>query len=398
MNKTLLDKCEQYQEARKVQRMGLYPYFRSIATGQHTWVMLENGKRVLMMGSNSYLGLTDDPRVIEAAQEATTKYGTGCAGSRFLNGTLTIHHELERELADFVGKESALLYSTGFMVNQGVLATLVGKKEYVITDKLDHASIIDGAALSMGQMVRYRHNDMAHLETVLQKIPLEDGKLIVVDGVFSMDGDIADLPGITKLAKQYNAVVMSDDAHSFGILGPKGDGTPAHFGLTDEVELIMATFSKSLASIGGFVAADEDVIHYLQHHSRALIFSASPSPASVASAKKALEIIKTEPWRRERLWEITHFMQKEIAGMGYDIGQTETPIIPIIIGGFMTVLKMNKMLEDEGIFVNPVVPPAVQPNQSLIRFSFMATHTDEDLEFALEKLRKVGKELGILNS
>ena len=328
--------------------------------------------------------------------EAVKKYGTGCAGSRFLNGTLVIHKELEEELADFVGKEAALLYSTGFMVNQGVISTLVGKGEYIITDKLDHASIIDGARLSMGKMVRFRHNDMNHLEQVLAKLPRDAGKLIVVDGIFSMDGDIAKLPEIVELAEKYNAVVMSDDAHALGVLGPNGEGTPAHFGLTDRVEIIMATFSKSLASVGGFVAASRDIINYLQHHSRALIFSASPPPAAVAAAKKALEIIKTEPWRRERLWEITRFMQKEIKGMGYDIGVSETPIIPIIVGDFLTVLKMNKMLEDEGVFVNPVVPPAVQPNQSLIRLSFMATHTDEDLEFALEKLRKVGKALGII--
>ncbi len=396
MTKSLLRKCIEFTEADRVKQMGLYPYFRPITTGQHTWVTLENGKKVLMMGSNSYMGLTDDPRVIEAAVEAVKKYGTGCAGSRFLNGTLVIHKELEEELADFVGKEAALLYSTGFMVNQGVISTLVGKGEYVITDKLDHASIIDGARLSMGKMVRFRHNDMNHLEQVLAKLPRDAGKLIVVDGIFSMDGDIAKLPEIVELAEKYNAVVMSDDAHALGVLGPNGEGTPAHFGLTDRVEIIMATFSKSLASVGGFVAASRDIINYLQHHSRALIFSASPPPAAVAAAKKALEIIKTEPWRRQRLWEITHFMQKEIKGMGYDIGVSETPIIPIIVGDFLTVLKMNKMLEDEGVFVNPVVPPAVQPNQSLIRLSFMATHTDEDLEFALEKLRKVGKALGII--
>ena len=396
MNKTLLDKCVNFDDADKVKSLGLYPYFRPIATGQHNWVKLADGKKVLMMGSNSYMGLTDDPRVVEAAIDAVKKYGTGCAGSRFLNGTLTIHKELEEELADFVGKESALLYSTGFMVNQGVISTLVGKGEYVITDKLDHASIIDGARLAYGEMVRFRHNDMNHLETVLKKLPFDVGKLIIVDGVFSMDGDIAKLPEIVQLAEKYNMVVMSDDAHAFGVLGPKGDGTAAHFGITDKVDLIMATFSKSLASIGGFVASSRDVIDYLQHNSRALIFSASPPPAAVGAARKALEIIKSEPWRRERLWEITKYMQNEIKSMGFDIGLTETPIIPIIVGGFMTVLKMNKMLEDEGVFVNPVVPPAVQPNQSLIRLSFMATHTDDDLNFALEKLHKVGKELDII--
>jgi len=393
---TIFDKCRNFTAAREVEAQGLYPYFRPIATGQHNWVTLANGKKVLMMGSNSYMGLTDDPRVIEAAKQALEQYGTGCAGSRFLNGTLKIHLELEEELADFVHKESALLYSTGFMVNQGVISTLVQKGEYVITDKLDHASIIDGALLAMGHMLRFKHNDYAHLEKVLEKLPFESGKLIVVDGVFSMDGDIAKLPEIVTLAKKYNAEIMCDDAHALGVLGPNGEGTPAHFGVTNDVALIMATFSKSLASLGGFIAADEVVIHYLRHHSRALIFSASPPPASVASARKALEIIKSEPWRRERLWQITHYMQKEIAGMGYNIGLTETPIIPIIVGEFPVVLKMNKMLEDEGIFANPVVPPAVQPNQCLIRLSFMATHSDDDLAFALDKLRKVGKALGIL--
>ncbi len=394
---TIFDKCKNYTDARVVQQMGLYPYFRPIDGGQHTWVNLANGKRVLMMGSNSYMGLTDDPRVIHAAKEALEKYGTGCAGSRFLNGTLTIHEELERELADFVHKEAALVYSTGFMVNQGVISALVGKGEHVITDKLDHASIIDGAFLARGHMHRFRHNDMEHLETVLQKLARQDGKLIAIDGVFSMDGDIANIPQIVRLARKYNAAIMSDDAHALGVLGPNGEGTAAHFGLTDEVDIIMATFSKSLASIGGFVAADEYVIHYLRHHSRALIFSASPAPACVAAARKALEIIKTEPWRRERLWQITHFMRKEIKLMGYDIGASETPIIPIVVGDIPIVLKINKMLEDEGVFVNPVVPPAVQPNRCLIRLSFMATHTDDDLNFALEKLRKVGKALKLIN-
>ncbi|RKZ33606.1 8-amino-7-oxononanoate synthase [bacterium] len=396
MDKTLLNKCKEFVEADRVKELGLYPYFRPISTGQHNWVELANGKKVLMMGSNSYMGLTDDPRVIESAKQAVDKYGTGCAGSRFLNGTLTIHQELEEELADFVGKESALLYSTGFMVNQGVISTLVGKGDYVITDKLDHASIIDGARLAYGEMIRFKHNDMEHLQLVLKKLPHDAGKLIVVDGVFSMDGDIAKLPEIVELAEKYNAVVMSDDAHSLGVLGPHGEGTPAHFGITQKVELIMATFSKSLASIGGFVAGSKEIINYLQHHSRALIFSASPPPAAVGAAAKALEIIKTEPWRRERLWQITHFMQAEISAMGYNTGASETPIIPIIVGDFMTVLKMNKMLEEEGVFVNPVVPPAVQPNQSLIRLSFMATHTDDDLQFALEKLRIVGKKLRVI--
>lgn len=393
---TIFDKCYNFKDANAVREMELYPYFRPIVTGQHTWVMMANGKKVLMMGSNSYMGLTDDPRVIESAKKAIEQYGTGCAGSRFLNGTLKIHQELEEELADFVGKPAALLYSTGFMVNQGVIATIVQKNGYVITDKLDHASIIDGALLSRGEMVRFRHNDMKHLEQVLSALPLSSEKLLVVDGVFSMDGDIAKLPDIVRICEKYGAGIMVDDAHAFGVLGPNGEGTAAHFGLTDKVHLIMGTFSKSLAAVGGFVAADEPIIDYLRHHSRALIFSASPPPASVAAVKKALEIIKTEPWRRERLWQITRRMHKELCQMGFNIGNTETPIVPIVVGDFMTVLKMNKMLEDEGVFVNPIVPPAVQPNQSLIRLSFMATHTDEDLDFALEKLGKVAKTLGII--
>lgn len=396
MAATIFSKCYNFRDADTVRKMGLYPYFRPIATGQHTWVTLANGKRVLMMGSNSYMGLTDDPRVIEAAKKALEQYGTGCAGSRFLNGTLKIHKELEEELADFVGKPSALLYSTGFMVNQGVIATLVQKDGYIITDKLDHASIIDGALLSRGEMIRFKHNDVGHLEQVLSTLPDNSEKLLVVDGVFSMDGDIARLPEIVDICEKYNTGIMVDDAHAFGVLGPNGEGTSAHFGLTDRVHLIMGTFSKSLAAVGGFVAGDEPVIDYLRHHSRALIFSASPPPASVAAVKKALEIIKTEPWRRERLWQITHRMHRELHQIGFNIGVTETPIVPIIVGDFMTVLKMNKMLEEEGIFVNPVVPPAVPPNQSLIRLSFMATHTDEDLDFALEKLSKVGKALGII--
>ncbi len=394
---SLLDKCRDWDIVNKVRAAGLYPYFRAITTGQHRWVVLANGKKVLMMGSNSYMGLTDDPRVIEAATKALKKYGTGCAGSRFLNGTLSIHEELEEELADFVGKESALLYSTGFMVNQGVISTIVLNGEYVITDKLDHASIIDGALLSRGKMCRYSHNDMDHLERVLTRIPKEKGKLIVVDGVFSMDGDIAKLPQIVELCEKYDSALMVDDAHALGVLGPIGNGTSAHFDVTEKVDMIMATFSKSLASIGGFVAAEKTIIDYLQHNSRAIIFSASPPPASIATVQKSLEIIKSEPWRRERLWEITHLMQKEISMMGYDIGLTETPIIPIIVGDMEKVLKMNIMLEDEGVFVNPIVPPAVQTNQSLIRLSFMATHTDEDMNFALDKLSKVGKKLGIIN-
>jgi len=391
----LLDKCHNYTDAEDVRSMGLYPYFRPISSEQDAEVVMD-GKRVLMLGSNSYLGLTNDPRVKEAAIEAIRRFGTGCAGSRFLNGTLDIHIELEEKLARFVGKEAALLYSTGFMVNQGVISTLVGRGDYVFTDRLDHASIVDGARLAFGRALRFRHNDMDELEQRLSSCPREAGKLIVVDGVFSMDGDIARLPEIVELAERYNAEVMVDDAHAIGVLGPNGEGTAAHFGLTDRVALIMGTFSKSLASIGGFVAGDRVVIDYLKHHSRALIFSASLPPASVAAVSCALDILISEPERRENLWRNTHFMQSELRRLGFDVGNTETPIIPVVVGDMLTCFKMCRMLQDEGVFVNPVVPPAVEPNRCLIRVSFMATHTIEELSFAVKKFEYVGKKLGVI--
>lgn len=392
---SIFDKCFNYRDADEVRKIDLYPYFRAISTEQDTWVML-NGRRVLMLGSNSYMGLTNDPRIKQAAAEAVMRFGSGCAGSRFLNGTLTIHEELERMLADFVGKESALLYTTGFQVNLGVISTLVGRGDYVIVDKLDHASIIDGARLAFGKVIKFVHNDMNDLERILSSI--EDGrnKLIVVDGIFSMEGDIADLPGIVALARKYGAEVMVDDAHSIGVLGPKGDGTAAHFGLTAEVDLIMGTFSKSLASIGGFIAGPSKVIDYLRHHSRALIFSASPSPAQVAAAKKALEIIINEPERREKLWHNTKRLRDGLRSLGYDTGKSCTPIVPVKVGEMLTAFKMCKMLEEEGVFVNPVVPPAVPQGDCLIRASIMATHSDRDIDFALDKFEKVGKHLGII--
>lgn len=392
---SLLDKCHNYSDADDVRSMGLYPYFRPISSEQDAEVVMD-GKRVLMLGSNSYLGLTNDPRVKEAAIEAIRRFGTGCAGSRFLNGTLDIHIELEEKLARFVGKEAALLYSTGFMVNQGVISTLVGRGEYVLTDRLDHASIVEGARLAFGKMLKFRHNDMEELERKLASCPHESGKLIVVDGVFSMDGDIAMLPDIVELAEKYNAEVMVDDAHAIGVLGPNGDGTAAHFGLTDRVALIMGTFSKSLASIGGFVAGDRVVIDYLKHHSRALIFSASLPPASVASVSCALDILINEPERRENLWRNTHFMQSELRRLGFDVGNTETPIIPVLVGDMLTCFRMCRMLQEEGVFVNPVVPPAVEPNRCLIRVSFMATHTIDELSFAVRKFEYVGKKLGVI--
>jgi 8-amino-7-oxononanoate synthase len=391
---SLYDKCEKFTDAREVEKLGFYPYFRVIQSEQDTEVIV-NGKRTLMLGSNSYLGLTNHPKVKEAAIKATKKYGTGCAGSRFLNGTLDIHVELEKKLADFVNKDACLVYATGFQANLGILATIVRKDEFLIVDKLDHASIIDGCRLSYGKMIRFNHNDMNDLERVLQRIP-DQNKLIVVDGIFSMEGDIAKLPQICELAEKYSAEVMVDDAHAIGVIGKDGSGTASHFNLTKETDIIMGTFSKSLASVGGFVAGNKLLMHYLKHFSRTLIFSASLPPASAASVSAALDIIKAEPERREKLWHNTHKMQKGFKEMGYDIGLSETPIIPLHVGDMMVAFKMWKMLAEEGIFINPIVPPAVPQNDCLIRTSFMATHTDEQLDFALDKFEKVGKKLEII--
>jgi len=394
---SILDKCSRFHDADDVRKAGLYPYFREIDSEQGTWVTMKNGRRVLMLGSNSYMGLTNHPDVIEAAVEASRKIGTGCAGSRFLNGTLTIHRELEEEIADFMGTEAALVFSTGFQANLGTISALVGRKDYVITDKFDHASIYDGARLALGKNVRFGHNDMADLEAKLDSIPRERGKLIAVDGIFSMEGDIARLPEICDLAERFSASVFVDDAHAIGVIGPHGEGSAAHFGLGDRVAMTMGTFSKSLASIGGFLAASSEVIEFLKHKSRALIFSASPSPANVAAARAALKIIRREPERIERLWENTHFMLDGFKSMGFDTGNAETPIIPLHVGDMKTAFVMCKILEEKGIFINPVVPPATPPGDCLIRVSFMATHTREDLEFALGIFREVGKELGIIH-
>ncbi len=392
---TIFQKCYDYKEAEKVRILGLYPYFRPISSEQETEVEL-NGKKVIMMGSNSYLGLTNHTRVKAAAQEAVEKYGTGCAGSRFLNGTLQIHLDLEEKLSNFINKEAVLLFTTGFQVNLGTIAALVDRHDYVITDKLDHASIVDAARLAFGKTVKFQHNNMSDLEKRLQLLPEEAGKLIVVDGVFSMEGDIADLPNIVKLGKEYNAQIMVDDAHSLGVLGDHGRGTASHFGLEDDVDLIMGTFSKSLAAIGGFIAGERLVIEYLKHNSRALIFSASPAPAVVGAVSAALDIMMEEPERQEKLWANTRTMRDGLQAMGYDTGHSETPILPIFIGDMMMVFKMTRRLEEEGVFINPVVPPAVEPDDSLIRVSFMATHTEAQLEFALDKFKKVGIELGLL--
>ncbi|MGC8743310.1 MAG: aminotransferase class I/II-fold pyridoxal phosphate-dependent enzyme [Verrucomicrobiia bacterium] len=375
--------------------MGLYPYFRTISSAQDTEVIID-GKKVLMLGSNSYLGLTNHPKIKEAAKAAVEKFGTGCAGSRFLNGTLEIHLELEQALAKLVNKEAVLLYSTGFQVNLGVISALVGKGDYVLADKSDHASIVDGCLLSQGEFIRFPHQDIEALEKRLQAIEPNAGKLIVVDGVFSMEGDIIKLPEVVNLAKKYNAAVMVDDAHAIGVIGEKGSGTSSHFGLTDQVDLIMGTFSKSLASLGGFIAGDAQMIDYLKHHSRALIFSASMSPANAAAVKAALEIMISEPERIQKLWHNTDRMRKGLLSLGFDLGVSQTPILPIYCRSLLNAFKFTKRLQEEGVFVNPVVSPAVPPGQELIRVSLMATHTDSQIDFALEKLGKIGKELGII--
>ncbi|MCK4696329.1 MAG: pyridoxal phosphate-dependent aminotransferase family protein [Candidatus Cloacimonetes bacterium] len=392
---SLLDKVHGFTKAKELMALGHYPYFRLISSEQDTEVIC-NGKKMLMMGSNSYLGLTNHPRIIEAAKKATDKYGSGCAGSRFLNGTLDIHIELEDELAKLVGKEASLAFAAGYMANLGGISAMVERGEFIITDKYDHASILDGCMLSMGKMLRFNHNNMEHLETVLKN--RVDGKngLIVVDGIFSMEGDIADIPNICKLAKKYNVSVMVDEAHSIGVLHKTGAGAAMHFGCTDDVEIIMGTFSKSLASVGGFLAGSKDVIHYLKHHARPLIFSASLPPASAATVLEAMKIMKEEPERIEHLWKNTHYMAENFKNMGYDIGTSCTPVIPLHVGEMMNAFKMWKQLDEEGVFINPVVPPAVPPNDTLIRTSFMSTHTKAQLDEALDKFEKIGKGLNII--
>ncbi len=391
----IFEKCAKFVEADEVKEQGLYPYFRPIASAEDTEVTIE-GKRVLMFGSNNYLGLTVHPKVKEAAQKAIEKYGTGTCGSRFLNGTLEIHLELERKLADFMRKERALVFSTGYQTNLGTISALAGKEDVIITDKWDHASIIDGTRLSFGEIRRFKHNDMNDLERVLKSIPENKGKLIVVDGLFSMEGDIADLPGIVELAKKYGARVMVDDAHAIGVLGKNGRGTAEHYGLEDEVDLVMGTFSKSFASLGGFIAGKEYVINFIQHFARSLIFSASMPPANVAAVSAALDIIKNEPERRQKLWDNTKRMLDGLRGMGYDTGLSETPVIPVIIGDDMKTFMFWRALLDNGVYVNPVISPAVPPGRQLLRISMMATHTDEQIDRALEVFEKLGKKFEVI--
>ncbi|MBN1899008.1 MAG: pyridoxal phosphate-dependent aminotransferase family protein [Spirochaetes bacterium] len=390
----VFQKCFDYTTADDVRKIGMYPYFRPISSAQDTEVIIK-GKKYLMLGSNSYLGLTNDPRVKEAAIKATEKYGTGCAGSRFLNGTLDIHEELEAKLAVFTKKEAALLFSTGFMVNQGVISYICGKDDVVVIDSLDHASIIEGTRLTFARTFRFKHNDIEDLEIKLKNAG-EAGKLIVVDGIFSMEGDITKLPEIVELTKKYQARLMVDDAHALGVIGENGRGTANHFKMDDDVDLIMGTFSKSFASLGGFVSGPAKVIDYLKHNSRTLIFHASPTPAAVGAALKSLQIMQTEPERIEKLWHNTHKMLKGFKDLGYNTGIAETPIIPLVIGDDMICFKMWKALSEAGIFVNPVIHPAVPHGRALIRTSYMATHTDEQLDYVLEIFKKLGKKLKVI--
>jgi len=390
----LFDKCHSFTRAKEAQALGFYPYFIPLEQTEGTEVVAD-GRRLIMIGSNNYLGLTTHPKVRAAAIEAVRAYGTSCTGSRFLNGTLELHRELERKLAAFVGKEAALVFSTGFQVNLGTISSLVGRGDTVLTDKEDHASIVDGCRLSFGQMKRFRHNNMVSLERNLQGSDADSGKLVVVDGVFSMGGDIAPLPEIVDLCSRYGARLMVDDAHSTGVLGA-GRGTAAHFGLTHAVDLIMGTFSKSFASLGGFIAGDSAVIHYVQHTARSLIFSASMAPPNAAAVLAALEVMQEEPERIVRLDSIAKRMRQGFHETGFDTGASQTPIVPVIIGADMDMLRMWKAVFDAGIYVNAVLPPAVPPGKALLRTSYMATHTDEQLGYVLDTFARVGRQMGIV--
>ncbi|WP_428331109.1 serine palmitoyltransferase [Mucilaginibacter sp.] len=394
MVKKLHAKIAQFQDANIIREMGLYPYFRPIESGQDTEVIID-GKRVLMFGSNSYLGLTNHPKIKEASKKATDKYGTGCAGSRFLNGTLDIHIELEKRLANYVNKEAAVLFSTGFQVNLGVLSSITGRNDYLILDEYDHASLIDGSRLSFSKVIKYAHNDMDDLRRKLSILPEEAVKLIAVDGIFSMEGDIVKLPEIVQIADEFGTNIMVDDAHSLGVIGHNGAGTSSHFGLTDEVDLIMGTFSKSLASLGGFIASDAATIDYLKHRARALMFSASMPPSSVASVIAALDIIESEPERIAKLWDNTNYAMKLLLDEGFDLGPTESPILPIYVRDNEKTFLVTKHLQDSGIFVNPVVSPAVPSDSSLLRFSLMATHTFAQIDEAVDKIAKAFKDIGV---
>lgn len=392
----IFDKVKNFTQAKEAMEMGIYPYFRALSDSEGTTAVFE-GKDVVMIGSNNYLGLTTDPRVRQAAAEALQRYGTSVTGSRFLNGTLELHLELDRRLAKFVNKEAALVFPTGYQTNVGTISALIQKGDYVIIDKDAHACIVDGSLLSRGEMKRFRHSDISSLEQVLEKLPADAGKLVVVDGVYSMGGDIAPLPEIVEVCKRYGARVMVDDAHGIGVTGA-GRGTAAHFGLTDDVDLIMGTFSKSFASIGGFIAGAADVVHYIQHHARALIFSAALPAPNTAAVLKALDIIESEPQHVERLWNNANYMRAGFTKLGYDIGPSNSAIIPVILRDeYRTALAWMALIE-EGVYTNPVIPPGVPPNNSLLRTSYMATHTQEHLDRALKGFKIVGERLDLINA
>ena len=390
----LFEKCKLFTRADEVKAAGLYPYFRPISESEDTVVVIEGQKRI-MLGSNNYLGLTHHPKVLEAASRALHLYGSGCTGSRFLNGTLDLHLQLEAALADFLGKEDCIVFSTGYNANLGLISGLVGRRDVVFLDKLDHASIVDGAKMSDGDTVRFNHGDLAGLERKLEQHP-GAGKMVIVDGVYSMEGDIADIPGLFKVCRRHGAALAVDDAHSIGVLGPRGDGTAAHFGMVDEVDIIAGTFSKSLASIGGFVAGSRSVINYLRHHSRPLIFTASLPPSNTAGVLAALDVLRADTERRENLWANTRRLQDGFRSIGFDTGPSETPIVPILIGPLDRTLVMWRKVFDAGIFTNPVVPPAVPPSQCRLRTSLMATHTPAQIDTALEAFARLGKELGVV--
>jgi 8-amino-7-oxononanoate synthase len=390
----LFNKCYQYSTVKDAKESGIYPYFIPLDENEGTEVIY-NGRNVIMCGSNNYLGLTTHPKVRQAALDATMRYGTSCTGSRFLNGNMALHEKLEAEMADWVGKEAALVFSTGMQVNLGTISAIVGRGDIVILDKEDHASIVDGAFLSGGKIERYRHNDMDHLQRVLESLPEDRGKLMVIDGLFSMEGDIAPLPELVPLCKRYGVRLMVDDAHAMGVLGG-GRGTAAHYDMTDDVDLIMSTFSKSFASLGGFIAGEHDVVDYIKHHARSLIFSASIPPANAATALAALEVMREEPERIARVNEIADKMRKAYQGLGFNTGDSVTPVIPIIIGDDEMTFMTWKLLFENGVFVNPVISPAVSPGRQLLRTSYMATHTDEQLDRVLSIFEMVGKKLGLI--
>ena len=391
----LFDKCFNFTRAEEAMQIGMYPYFSPIQKVRGNTVRVD-GKKMIMVGSNNYLGLLDYPRVQRAARKAVTRYGVATCGSRFLNGTLDIHVELEKRLAEFLGKEEALVFSTGFQTNLGIISTLAGKDDVIFADRGDHASIVDACRLSFATVHKFKHNDMNDLERLIDSEEKDVGKLIVVDGVFSMEGDLSNLPEIVKIAKKYNVKILVDDAHGVGIMGKNGRGTAEHFGLEHEIDLVMGTFSKSFASLGGYVAGEKKVIQYIKHHARSLIFSASMTPSSVATVLSTLEVIETEPERRERLWDITKKMKSGLEDMGYDTGPTETPIIPVIVGNDELTFMLWKMLRNDGIFTNPVIYPAVPKDQTLIRTSYSASHTEIELNKVLFSFKKNGKKLGLL--